>query len=114
MFHYRPHLPPSANPTAAQGPDQERYLTVAWSILADGKQTSVPPTGAGSVISTLERSIMLTGQAVAFRHWKEVSFRPEQDGFLVLRSGETPAFQDAGRYGLGRVIKRVLEYPFLF
>jgi hypothetical protein len=27
---------------------------------------------------------------------KEVSFRPEQDGFLVLRSGETPVFQDAG------------------
>jgi hypothetical protein len=28
---------------------------------------------------------------------KEVSFRPEQDGFIVLRSGETPVFRDAGR-----------------
>jgi hypothetical protein len=26
--------------------------------------------------------------------YKEVSFRPEQDGFLVLRSGGTPAFRD--------------------
>jgi len=34
------------------------------------------------------------------RSKEAVSFRPEQDSFIVLRSGETPAFRDADRMNL--------------
>jgi hypothetical protein len=36
-----------------------------------------------------------TGFSFAPRHLGAVSFRPEQDSFIVLRSGETPEFWDA-------------------
>jgi hypothetical protein len=39
--------------------------------------------------------ISLVPIEVSFRDSTEVSFRPEQDGLFVLRSGETPAFRDA-------------------